>query len=677
MSDLAAFERVLAHTRLRVRGFRSLRGLALGSALALTTAALLQRLAQHGLGVAPASARGWLGLGALALLPGLLGALLPMARSVTARLLDRSHGFPDAARSTVEFLGLPAAERTPFMAAHLRDVAHRATGWSAARAVPYRRPPELAVCLAVPLLAWSLVWLLPSATSRPPEPASQRIERRANRVLSQEDLAAFKSELRSLTEAARPLVPEVARELEALNRVLEGLATGALSREEGVRALLALERKLHLGPAEAGDADARTLSELAADLGRAASHQPLTKALKDNDPAAAAMALRALARASTQAPEEREKLAAALSRERERLRAEEAQEERVRELEGLLRKPREPGTEGAAERSLFERNKRELERLRREQGQRRERHRELSRLSRDLADASGALDRNADAEAQRALEEAASDLERFADARHGAQQQRELEQQVAQLREQLQRQAPNQAAQGGGEQGGGAGERQARTQRFVLRAQGKREGEQQEHRLSLQPGNAQSGGGKSDGAAGQPGPPQPGQGQPAQPQGAPPGERAAPGQPGQPGQGQAGEQQLVLEPGGTGQGQGQAELLLPGQRVPMPGPGAGGGSEGGNEADPSLLAPPAKPLNAQHADSAVAGTLGRGPTRSQIILDAADRGFAEAPYRKVYGDYRDHAESVIARDEVPPGYRFYVRRYFQLIRPRDEQGPTP
>jgi hypothetical protein len=26
---------------------------------------------------------------------------------------------------------------------------------------------------------------------------------------------------------------------------------------------------------------------------------------------------------------------------------------------------------------------------------------------------------------------------------------------------------------------------------------------------------------------------------------------------------------------------------------------------------------------------------------------------------------------VLERDRVPPGYRFYVRRYFQLIRPRD------
>jgi len=31
-----------------------------------------------------------------------------------------------------------------------------------------------------------------------------------------------------------------------------------------------------------------------------------------------------------------------------------------------------------------------------------------------------------------------------------------------------------------------------------------------------------------------------------------------------------------------------------------------------------------------------------------------------------------HAREVVHAGEVPPGYRSYVRRYFQLIRPRDE-----
>jgi hypothetical protein len=63
---------------------------------------------------------------------------------------------------------------------------------------------------------------------------------------------------------------------------------------------------------------------------------------------------------------------------------------------------------------------------------------------------------------------------------------------------------------------------------------------------------------------------------------------------------------------------------------------------------------------------------GQGPTRSQIIRTSAAEGFANAPYRSVYPPYWDHAREVLHEGEVPPGYRAYVRRYFQLIRPREE-----
>jgi hypothetical protein len=64
---------------------------------------------------------------------------------------------------------------------------------------------------------------------------------------------------------------------------------------------------------------------------------------------------------------------------------------------------------------------------------------------------------------------------------------------------------------------------------------------------------------------------------------------------------------------------------------------------------------------------------GQGATRSEVILGAAEKGFATTRYRKVYGEYHNVAEESLAKDEIPGGYRFYVRRYFQLIRPREEQ----
>jgi len=54
-----------------------------------------------------------------------------------------------------------------------------------------------------------------------------------------------------------------------------------------------------------------------------------------------------------------------------------------------------------------------------------------------------------------------------------------------------------------------------------------------------------------------------------------------------------------------------------------------------------------------------------------LIYGAAERGFVGRGYKKVFTDYQTVAEESLAKDEIPPGYRFYVRRYFQLIRPRD------
>lgn len=62
---------------------------------------------------------------------------------------------------------------------------------------------------------------------------------------------------------------------------------------------------------------------------------------------------------------------------------------------------------------------------------------------------------------------------------------------------------------------------------------------------------------------------------------------------------------------------------------------------------------------------------GQGQSRSQVILGAAERGFANRGYTKVYREYHTVAEEALNKDEIPGGYRFYVRRYFQLIRPRE------
>ena len=95
------------------------------------------------------------------------------------------------------------------------------------------------------------------------------------------------------------------------------------------------------------------------------------------------------------------------------------------------------------------------------------------------------------------------------------------------------------------------------------------------------------------------------------------------------------------------------------------GAGLGGGP-------PKQAAAPTPGLPGARKDVHVAGQATAGPTRSEVIDEAAGRGFVARDYQKVHADYARHAESQIERDEIPGGYRFYVKRYFQLIRPRQD-----
>jgi hypothetical protein len=113
------------------------------------------------------------------------------------------------------------------------------------------------------------------------------------------------------------------------------------------------------------------------------------------------------------------------------------------------------------------------------------------------------------------------------------------------------------------------------------------------------------------------------------------------------------------------------------------GRGEGGGKGGhgaGTEHDPNVQGKATASVGGTQ-DTQVAGNdTGQGGSRSEVILGAAERGFASRGYEKVFREYHTVAEEALDKDEIPGGYRFYVRRYFQLIRPREEGGgsaPSP
>lgn len=122
---------------------------------------------------------------------------------------------------------------------------------------------------------------------------------------------------------------------------------------------------------------------------------------------------------------------------------------------------------------------------------------------------------------------------------------------------------------------------------------------------------------------------------------------------------------LSPTPGGQGVVMGEQQGAGEGQDNPtgQPADGVGQGS------DPHLRGQATR-LRSRRKQSLVSGKEGKGATRSEVILGASDQGFATHQYQKVFSDYSQVVEDVLKREDVPLGYKYFVKRYFQIIRPR-------
>jgi hypothetical protein len=131
---------------------------------------------------------------------------------------------------------------------------------------------------------------------------------------------------------------------------------------------------------------------------------------------------------------------------------------------------------------------------------------------------------------------------------------------------------------------------------------------------------------------------------------------------------------ITLMPGGKG---GQGGLLLlkkqGGQGSGKQGQGHDqGGDKGGGigtSHDPDNMGDSTK-MQAKHTDVEVSLQQGEGPSRSQVIETAAEDGFSAPGYEEVHETFERHAESMLEKQDIPPGYRRYIRLYFERIRPR-------
>jgi hypothetical protein len=544
-----------------------------------------------------------------------------------AHLCDRTHALSDRLRSALVFSAVAAP--TPFMRAAIADAERAAAAIDVRRAAPLSRPKETGAAIAVALAA-SLVSLF-HFSSRHAAPATNRPP-----VLLV-DRAALVPEMAAVTaweKDAAARGDENGRKLAAeLNQLLTQIDQGELTRTQAFDKLAELENKYLRASDGALEDLKRKLRKAGSELERSKLLEKTGQALQQDDLEKAKKELEKLAaEAEKRAAEpkldekwdrkQREEAAKAMeaAAEQEQQREEEKrQQEEKQRLEEEQRQLKKKLAERPNDQDLkrqLERNQRQLERLEREKEARAEQKRQLERLQRELEKAAEQLRNKL---SPQALKRLAEQMQRMQNEITRLGQGESATVQIAEIKEVLRRAGRSDGSQG---QSG-----EARNQGKGMRPKGGKADER------LRDFESRAGG-------------------------------------------KGNNNTFVL---GENGGQGDTRLLLP---LPLgqgnqPGPSGNGNELGGdrgngigNQHDANLLGDATSLDGKRHATS-VEGQQGAGPSRSQTILGSAQKGFSSTSYKNVYRDYTAVSEEVMQKEKVPPGYRFYVKRYFQLIKPRE------
>jgi hypothetical protein len=632
---------LLSRVRRRMRAQAALEGATRAAVLAGAAAAVAVYLYRLG----PLSRRGLYGAllfaGGLVLAAALWRALRKIPLERAAKRIDLSHALHDRVGSALAF---SRGEATPFMQAAIADAAQASRTVDARKAAPFSRPDSLGAA-GVAAGAALLVALLhfPGPTKarfyKPDAPPGLAVERE----LLEPERESVEQLAQEALETGDPDQKKLADELKQL---LDQVDNKELTRKQVFDKLAQIEKKL--------DADPQNLDELkkglkaaGAELAKEKPTRDAGEALKNEDLKKAREELEKLAaEAQKLAEQQKKELARSLDRtaqaeqQRQLKKSEEeqkrdAEEKRLKEEQRRLQRELAQKPNDRETQRKLERNKRELEKLEREKQQMAEQRRKLERLEREMQKAAEEMRKQMDKmspEAREALRKMAQQMGQMENEIKKLGNGQKMQMQIAQLKEVFRR--AGQQGQGQPQNGDGSGTNLARN--------------------NGQHGDQKGDQGRNDGK---------GKGTLLKDFN----DRA---------KGDQKDQTLIL---GENDGNGQS-VILP---LPM-GPGDKPGQQGeghempqqkgsggiGDQHDPNMLGDKTK-LAAKHVDSHVDGKKGAGPSKSETILGSAERGFASSDYKKVYADYSSVVEEVLSKERIPPGYRYFVKRYFQLIRPRE------
>ena len=568
------------------------------------------------------AARALAGLTALPILAAIVGALRRVRREQAAKKADDACGLADRLVSALAFSRGDTSD--PFVAAQLRDAQAHAEHADARLAAPLALPTAESRALFVLLIAITAVALLhirgcasgPNGIIPTAKLGGAKIDG------AQELVAELSADARKLDD---PELQKLADEIQALLKKYE---QGEITRKELFQKLAELEQKY--AALKDGDFDAlkEKLRKAGEELAKEQPTREAGKALQKDDLDKAKQQLEELAKkvgegkdlAKTEKAlkDAAEKMQRQLQDEQKQMEAQKRSlEDQKRELDKLSRDEK-----NEEKKRQLEDQKRELERLERQQAYQRTQaevqRRQLERLSRSMSDAAQQMQNGNRQGGQQQMQQSAQQMGRMADEMRKAGEAQRVRVQMMDLKEMVRR-----AGQGEGKNGKG------KMGEFLERAGGQGDGknghngdkmivEDEKGDIIILDEN-----GKKQIIM-------PGMGKGSQ------------GNEGQ--QGQQGQQQ-------------QAQGQRPGDGI-------------GNEHDPNLQGDPTK-LASQKRDVSVQGKQGEGPTRSEVIYGAADKGFSQRNYKRVYNDYTNVVEEVMGREQVPLGMRYYVKRYFNLIKPRE------
>ncbi len=541
-----------------------------------------------------------------------------------ALALDRHHALDDRLTTALEFGRGDVSEDARSAALRelaVRDAVSHLPELDPRAAVPLRTPrgSGLALVLAVGLGALGLLEVrhrVPAVVAAPTPVQTT--------ILLDDDVELLREMARELTPQTE--TPEAKAALQRFNQLVEDVAARRLDREEAFRRLEALERDL-AGSSFEAEALEEGLRDMARELQRSALSKPAAEALDDKRLGDAKNAFEELAErlkrkdnppSRAELDELRKSLERASQESQKQKSATEAERSALESERKRLLEKKNAGTATQAEREKLDRTERRLEQLGRQQKKQEHAASELSELDKQLAEAARELAKE-QGKSSEFVQQSARAVEKLEQKQMGQKEKEELLKRLREMRDLLRQQKGQGKDQDFSE----------RMRRLSERARG---------------GNQGKPGGEGQGKPGG-----------SRPGGMKPGEGSGP------------SQGLMVGPDGK-----PVPMAGNGKSPGQPGNQPGTGLEPGEGHDPNVAGEQASARSGEtHDVAAAAQDTGQGTASSESIYGAAEKGFVSPEYKRIYTDYKTVAEEVIERESVPPGYRFYVRRYFQLIRPRE------